>query len=516
MAVGERKKEKKEKKKKKKRKRKIPLLLNLSFLSSSLFFFSPSRSPPCFPSLGPDMSENTTEGNPDPQSDLGTASHVAPIGTEQADGVQPEENVTPMETEVLMEGTAPTVPAAVAAAPTNLTASAPASATVNPPPTASPPSETPPPSRALFEIRLSTEARKPPSRTKILAVLAKSFPSLDTAIFKGADRVFVFLKDEKACLEAHRKGELRVEGISFRAEMFPPPLKDAPWFVAPPLITHTRGRLLHIDPTWTIEEINMALKKRFDKLLPEHTSFETYTENRRIRNGNLSFFVDGRLAMQVSEIRILNRDVELTPGSSTTLAFPTPTPAAAPNFPAILAEKSFSEALATPQKASLPTQQKQSLNPPSKPSLPAPGPGAGRGSQQPKAQPAKSQTPTTQVDRPPLPTFTLLRREPSEKEKPASVKGGSTHSPGAFSFNPTEFAKFSKSAPKVDPEGFTFPDYKDIRKRAYSDPSRITPPKQENQTEDSPSPRSSPTKSRKVGKSPPDANRFASLNPDGF
>jgi len=104
----------------------------------------------------------------------------------------------------------------------------------------------------------------------------------------GGDFSIFFLSKEAR--DAFHKKEDFVGGAKFAMEAFPPP--DAPYWKPAPTIVSTRIRLLKVPALLPLSLIETALTQ-VKGYLKESATFETYANDRKVRNGNLTFYVDG-------------------------------------------------------------------------------------------------------------------------------------------------------------------------------------------------------------------------------
>lgn len=144
----------------------------------------------------------------------------------------------------------------------------------------------------LFElhIRVTDRNKKVPS-VKLMEYLdvnsAKTLSSLITksAVFHQAYFTTLAGRDS-----LHNK-KATINGANVIFEAYPPQNSDH--FVPPPKVISTKMRLIALPPHLSLQKVQKAIGEKISSYIADSASFETFSSNRNVRNGNLSFFVRG-------------------------------------------------------------------------------------------------------------------------------------------------------------------------------------------------------------------------------
>lgn len=102
---------------------------------------------------------------------------------------------------------------------------------------------------------------------------------------------------------------IMADKLTFQTEIYPP--KD-PSFKEPPKILSTRLRLLGLNPSWKLTKIESTLMEKMPFYIKDSAYFETLKNHRKIKNGNLTFFIHGiKTIAPFSHLRIEDQDVKV-------------------------------------------------------------------------------------------------------------------------------------------------------------------------------------------------------------
>ena len=93
-------------------------------------------------------------------------------------------------------------------------------------------------------------------------------------------------------------------------ESLPPP--GSPFWKPTPSIINTKMRLLAIPAQYPLEKFEETLRAKVIGYIPESAQFETFVQNRKVKNGNLSFHITKlRSGTPWLYIRIGEHDVQM-------------------------------------------------------------------------------------------------------------------------------------------------------------------------------------------------------------
>ena len=163
----------------------------------------------------------------------------------------------------------------------------------------------------LFElhVKITDKSKKVPSLKLMEYLDGKSAKSLNTLSSKSATVHHAFFTDEDARDAFHGKNAV-INGVNVSFESYPP--KQSEHFVAPPKIISTKMRLIALPPHLSLTKIQKAILDKIPSYIVDSASFETFSTNRMVRNGNLSFFVRGiKHGLPFGYLRVDDYDVIL-------------------------------------------------------------------------------------------------------------------------------------------------------------------------------------------------------------
>jgi len=145
----------------------------------------------------------------------------------------------------------------------------------------------------IFELTIRWKNTPIPSASIIRYFESKVPGALESIVPRSGTQASAFFMAKEPRDMFHLSTD-RINSTEVKFESYPPPKVDAPHWKEPPQFTSTRMRLLKIPMRLPLETYEAALKERFpDVYVINSATFETLSECRRLRNGNLTFFVKG-------------------------------------------------------------------------------------------------------------------------------------------------------------------------------------------------------------------------------
>ena len=169
--------------------------------------------------------------------------------------------------------------------------------------------------KQFYELRIRFSCAKGtnPSHSIFQFLDEKLKHKMDTVeyLFNHTNYFSAVFTDNKMREECVVK-DFKINEVTITSEVFPPSQEQAPFFKPPPKIISTRMRLKNINYLWSLSDIEEALTKDFPAYLSNSATFETYNNNKKIKNGNVSFFVEGLFCgTPCNYFKIKDEDVEI-------------------------------------------------------------------------------------------------------------------------------------------------------------------------------------------------------------
>ena len=145
----------------------------------------------------------------------------------------------------------------------------------------------------IFELTIRWKNTPIPPSSMIRFFESKVPGALESIVQRSGTQASAFFMAKEPRDMFHLSTD-RINSIEVKFESYPPPQEDAPHWKEPPQCTSTRMRLLKIPMKLPLEIFDKALQERFPEVyIANSAMFETLSECRRLRNGNLTFFVKG-------------------------------------------------------------------------------------------------------------------------------------------------------------------------------------------------------------------------------
>ena len=165
----------------------------------------------------------------------------------------------------------------------------------------------------LFQLHVrlgKSQDKRRVSGDRLMAFFQTHAPDTVDSFRQKSDTFFqVHFKDEEARDLFHGKKE-KFDSITAEMESFPPP--GSPFWKPTPSIINTKMRLLTIPAQYPLEKFEETLRAKVIGYIPESAQFETFVQNRKVKNGNLSFHVTKlRSGTPWLYIRIGEHDVQM-------------------------------------------------------------------------------------------------------------------------------------------------------------------------------------------------------------
>ena len=179
---------------------------------------------------------------------------------------------------------------------------------------------------------------KPLSSTRLLGHFDKKAANqVHTLCTKTTNTHQLFFFSESDRNHFHEKHEKMGE-FTLHMEAYPP--MNNPDFKPAPTVISTKFRLMAVPPTLPMDTIERHLKEKLDGYIDNSASYETFTSNRAVRNGNITLYVSRiRVGVPFKYLRIAEHDLLLVnpsaPVPCLTLSSEDPTPEGPPEEPTI-------------------------------------------------------------------------------------------------------------------------------------------------------------------------------------
>ena len=144
----------------------------------------------------------------------------------------------------------------------------------------------------LYELHVrveKTQDRKKVVGNQVLALILSKAPNTVDTFRQKSDVFFQVLFVDKEARDFFHGRKEKISSFTLQMESFPPP--ESPFWKPVPTVINTKMRLLNIPTHYSLKKFEETLGSKVTGYIEGSAQFETYVQNRKVKNGNLSFHV---------------------------------------------------------------------------------------------------------------------------------------------------------------------------------------------------------------------------------